>query len=131
MFFLLFLYILLTRYETDKLRKHLTKIIFSTVIQNSWLPKINQLCTFQGNDQIRFELTCYALYPEVKVSLMLLFFTWNNIVFCVKWYPLHLHVCVKSDHCTMEDPWILQSLQGENGSDGICTGNCSSVGKCQ
>lgn len=24
---------------------------------------------FQGNDQVRFELTCYALYPEVKVSL--------------------------------------------------------------
>lgn len=23
----------------------------------------------QGNDQIRFELSCYALYPEVKVRL--------------------------------------------------------------
>uniref|UniRef100_A0A7N8X0C0 Argininosuccinate synthase n=1 Tax=Mastacembelus armatus TaxID=205130 RepID=A0A7N8X0C0_9TELE len=26
--------------------------------------------TGKGNDQIRFELTCYALYPEVKVRLM-------------------------------------------------------------
>uniref|UniRef100_A0AAQ5Z7I4 Argininosuccinate synthase n=1 Tax=Amphiprion ocellaris TaxID=80972 RepID=A0AAQ5Z7I4_AMPOC len=26
--------------------------------------------TGKGNDQIRFELTCYALYPEVKVSLL-------------------------------------------------------------
>uniref|UniRef100_A0A8C6PHA8 Argininosuccinate synthase n=1 Tax=Nothobranchius furzeri TaxID=105023 RepID=A0A8C6PHA8_NOTFU len=26
--------------------------------------------TGKGNDQIRFELTCYALYPEVKVSFM-------------------------------------------------------------
>uniref|UniRef100_A0A3Q2X7N4 Argininosuccinate synthase n=1 Tax=Haplochromis burtoni TaxID=8153 RepID=A0A3Q2X7N4_HAPBU len=27
--------------------------------------------TGKGNDQIRFELTCYALYPEVKVSLFI------------------------------------------------------------
>ncbi len=25
------------------------------------------LCSLQGNDQVRFELTCYALYPEVQV----------------------------------------------------------------
>lgn len=28
----------------------------------------------QGNDQIRFELTCYALYPKVKVSLLTFFY---------------------------------------------------------
>lgn len=32
-----------------------------------------------------------------------------------------------SDHCTMEDPWILQSLQRENRPDGICTGNSIST----
>lgn len=26
------------------------------------------LLLFQGNDQVRFELTCYSLYPEVKVT---------------------------------------------------------------
>lgn len=29
---------------------------------------VNELFLFQGNDQIRFELTCYALYPQVQVS---------------------------------------------------------------
>lgn len=25
-------------------------------------------CVFQGNDQIRFELTCYSLAPQIKVG---------------------------------------------------------------
>ena len=29
-----------------------------------------RVCVLQGNDQIRFELTCYALYPEVKVGVL-------------------------------------------------------------
>lgn len=39
-------------------------------------------CFFQGNDQIRFELTCYALYPEVKVSLL---FHCLQVMTCTVW----------------------------------------------
>lgn len=35
-----------------------------------WYIELNH-CVFQGNDQIRFELSSYALYPEVKVSSLL------------------------------------------------------------
>lgn len=35
----------------------------------------------QGNDQIRFELSCYALYPEVKVIL-------RHRFACVDWIVL-------------------------------------------
>lgn len=30
---------------------------------------MSEISAPQGNDQIRFELSCYALYPEVKVRL--------------------------------------------------------------
>ena len=32
---------------------------------------ISHGATGKGNDQIRFELSCYALYPQVKVGLPL------------------------------------------------------------
>lgn len=32
------------------------------------LALINPCSLFQGNDQVRFELTCYSLAPQIKVS---------------------------------------------------------------
>lgn len=49
------------------------------------------LC-FQGNDQIRFELTCYALYPEVKVSCVFqsrsVYICCRFLIFCSSKYQI-------------------------------------------
>lgn len=86
------------------------------------------VCVFQGNDQIRFELTCYALYPEVKVSLLL---HCSDLQHLLTWcsrsrarHSLSLSLCLCfSDHCTVEGPWILQPFPGKERPDGICWGN--------
>jgi len=40
------------------------------VAKNEGIRYISHGATGKGNDQIRFELACYALYPEVKVRMI-------------------------------------------------------------
>ena len=39
---------------------------FSQYYREKWF--LREFCFLQGNDQVRFEMTYYALYPEVKVG---------------------------------------------------------------
>lgn len=88
------------------------------------------LCVFQGNDQIRFELTCYALYPEVQVSWpsdsgdVATCAVQNRIYWCCcQKHNTLTHCLCGSDHSTVEDPWVLHPLPGEKWPHGVCTGN--------
>lgn len=67
-----------------------------------------KISAFQGNDQIRFELSCYALYPEVQVNFcgtvllaLIGLCCWVN----------RLGLFLLSGHCAMEDLRVLQTLQ--------------------
>lgn len=44
--------------------------------------------TGKGNDQIRFELSCYALWPKVKVSFTVSCILKNSLVIRIKAYRL-------------------------------------------
>uniref|UniRef100_A0A6Q2ZPY6 Argininosuccinate synthase n=1 Tax=Esox lucius TaxID=8010 RepID=A0A6Q2ZPY6_ESOLU len=55
--------------------------------------------TGKGNDQVRFELTCYAMYPEVKVSCE---GTEKNHA------PVNLYLMTKNPEDTCESPDVLE-----------------------
>jgi len=64
-------------------------------------------CVCQGNDQIRFELTCYALHPEIQVIA-----PWRNKTFLDRFsgrqdllqYAAEHNIPVKA---TKAQPWSI------------------------
>uniref|UniRef100_A0A8C7YTH4 Argininosuccinate synthase n=1 Tax=Oryzias sinensis TaxID=183150 RepID=A0A8C7YTH4_9TELE len=66
--------------------------------------------TGKGNDQIRFELTCYALYPEVKVSL----FHYCFFFFPQSQAPPDLYLMTKNPADSPNEPDVLE-MEFRNG----------------
>ncbi len=61
---------------------------------------ISHGATGKGNDQIRFELACYSLYPQVEV--MIKAYLYNTTIYTFSWIlsPLEslshsqVHICI-------------------------------------
>uniref|UniRef100_A0AAQ5ZLE5 Argininosuccinate synthase n=1 Tax=Amphiprion ocellaris TaxID=80972 RepID=A0AAQ5ZLE5_AMPOC len=75
--------------------------------------------TGKGNDQIRFELTCYALYPEVKVSLLMdanLMHISECVILCVlqSHAPADLYLMTKNPEDSPNEPDVLE-IEFKNG----------------
>ena len=56
------------RYDAVVVCQHVPMIFCNTTEKNDFK---GSFCFLQGNDQVRFEMTYYALYPEVKVGTCL------------------------------------------------------------
>lgn len=62
------------RYDAVVVCQHVPMIFCNTTEKNDFK---GLFCFLQGNDQVRFEMTYYALYPEVKVGTAYLSIVWN------------------------------------------------------
>lgn len=78
----------------------------------------------------RYVLSSHAMPSTLKLRYVCCFTIWRlNSLYCLTQHlqqqDPHLHsLCLcYTDHCTVEDPRVLQSLPGENRPDGICSGN--------